>query len=231
MDKLHQKLDDYYNQFPLRWETQKYLWKSVQTFQNKWYLNAAILADMIDESTADADYILDSEGYHPRKMLRSMIEVDRQKVMQMFERLFDESKDVVKRFYEFEIMSEIIRIENRDRRYLVRYDSAMYPVAVSTFLWLMYPDRYYFYKYAVAKKVSFETGIEFTDSSDRGDKIASWFSILDQVSESLRQETRFRKLLDERLDETMYEDNQMHCMAIDFAFFIRPLYDGRKKRD
>ena len=56
----------------------------------------------------------------------------------------------------------------------------------------------------------------------------SWFKILDRVSRSLLEDTRFRQLLDDRLDETMYRDEKMHCMAIDFAFYIRPLYEGRK---
>lgn len=56
----------------------------------------------------------------------------------------------------------------------------------------------------------------------------SWFKVLDRVSRSLLEATRFRQLLDDRLDKTMCRDEQMHCMAIDFAFYIRPLYEGRK---
>ena len=29
-------LDKYFNQFPDRWESEKYIWKAVQTFQDRW---------------------------------------------------------------------------------------------------------------------------------------------------------------------------------------------------
>lgn len=228
MEKLNFKLNEYYHQFPLRWEEQKYLWKSVRTFQENWNLDAADMAGMIDRATSDADYLIESNGYHPRKIFRSLIEVDRQGVREIFENLFDESQDIIKRFGAFESMIEDLRLGHEYKPYLSRKESSAYPVIASTFLWLMYPERYYFYKYSVAKKVASATGICFIDDTDSGHKMDSWFKLLDRVSRSLLEDNRFRQLLDDRLDETMYRDEQMHCMAIDFAFYIRPLYEGRK---
>ena len=228
MEKLNFKLNEYYNQFPLRWEEQKYLWKSVRTFQENWNLDAADMAGMIDRATSDADYLIESNGYHPRKIIRSLIEVDRQSVREIFENLFDESQDITKRYGAFESMVEDLRLGHEYKPYLSRKESSAYPVIASTFLWLMYPDRYYFYKYSVAKKVASETGICFIDDTDSGHKMDSWFKLLDRVSRSLLEDIRFRQLIDDRIDETMYRDEKMHCMAIDFAFYIRPLYEGRK---
>ena len=228
MEKLNCKLNEYYHQFPLRWEEQKYLWKSVRTFQENWNLDAADMAGMIDRATSDADYLIESNRYYLRKIFRSLIEVDRKRVREIFENLFDESQDITKRYGAFESMIEDLRLGHEYKPYLSRKESSAYPVIASTFLWLMYPDRYYFYKYSVAKKVASATGICFIDDTDSGHKMASWFKLLDRVSRSLLEDTRFRQLLDDRLDKTMCRDEQMHCMAIDFAFYIRPLYEGRK---
>lgn len=231
LEKLSFKLNEYYHQFPLRWEEQKYLWKSVRTFQENWNLDAVDFAGMIDIATSDADYLIESNRYYPRKILRSLIEIDCQRVREIFERLFDESQDIINRISTFERMVEDLRLGHEDKPYLSRKESSAYPVIASTFLWLMYPDQYYFYKYSVAKKVASETGICFIDDTNSGHKMASWFSLLEEVSASLVADIRFRRLLDDRLDETMYRDEQMHCMAIDFAFYIRPLYEGRKSKD
>ena len=102
--------------------------------------------------------------------------------------------------------------------------------AISTYLWLRYPDRYYFYKYSVGQAVSSATGLCYAGLRDSEvDKMTKEFALLDQISEALREDNRFRKLLDERLDETLYNDEQMHCLAVDFSFYTRPCYQNRKR--
>ena len=55
------------------------------------------------------------------------------------------------------------------------------------------------------------------------------FTLMDKISAALRQDDRSRKILDSRLDKTLYSDEQLHCMAMDFAFFIRPCHQNSKK--
>ena len=82
----------------------------------------------------------------------------------------------------------------------------------------------------MGKAVSSATGLYYADLRDSEvDKMTKEFSLLDQISGALRKDNRFRKLLDERLDETLYNDEQMHSMALDFSFFIRPCYQNRKQ--
>lgn len=101
--------------------------------------------------------------------------------------------------------------------------------AVSTYLWLRYPDKYYFYKYSVGQAVSAAIGLYYSNIRDAEvDKMVNEFKLLDHISAILRNDSRFRKLLDVRLDETLYRDEEMHCMAMDLSFFIRPCYQNRK---
>ena len=102
--------------------------------------------------------------------------------------------------------------------------------AVSTYLWLRYPDKYYFYKHAVAQKVALETGLSYKPGRiAEVHKMIHQFALMDEISAILRHDDRSRKLLNPRLDKTTYSDNQLHCMAMDFAFFIRPCYENRKE--
>lgn len=94
--------------------------------------------------------------------------------------------------------------------------------------WLMYPNNYYFYKFSVAQKVSSQTDLLYEAGSTEIEKMISQFKLMDKISIALRQDHRSRELLDPLLDESLFYDDQLHCMAMDFAFFIRPCYEKRK---
>ncbi|MDO4803586.1 MAG: hypothetical protein Q4A32_02040 [Lachnospiraceae bacterium] len=227
MEKLQLKLNDFCRQFPYQWESQKYLWKSVRTFQNNWDLEADDLAGMIDMATVDADYLLFHEPYYcPRKMIIGLAKRDAQEVRVMFKDLFDERRDLIERSRKFNQRADELRKKYKGHPFDRNYQ---YMNAVSTYLWLRYPEKYYFYKHRVASKVSQKTGIAYASQRDPVEnKMVSNFALLDQVSTALRGDDRFREMLNARLDETMYPDNQMHCMAMAFAFFLRSCYEGSK---
>lgn len=226
-DQLIDSFNRYYNQFPARWEKQKYIWKAVQTFQNNWDLNAPDLAKMIERSTADADYLMNHARYYPRDMIISLAEERPDKVRSMFEELFDEKQDLASRAVNFNETADEMRTCCKGKRFSTNHQTMN---AVSTYLWLNYPLKYYFYKYTVAKRVSLEAAFEFAGrGEDHVNKMLSAFSLMDYISAGLRNDIRFRKLLDERLECTLYPDESMHCMAMDFAFFIRPCYENSKE--
>lgn len=225
-DQLIDCLERYYNQFPVRWERQKYIWKAVQTFQNNWNLSDSDLSEMIELSTIDADYLMNHARYYPREMIISLAEEQTDKVRYMFKELFDEKQDLASRAVNFIKTADKLRFSCTGKRYSTNHQTMN---AVSTYLWLKYPSKYYFYKYTVAKRVSKETGIGFIGLGDvEVKKMISAYSVMDQISAEMRKDNRFRSLLDERLDSTLYPDESMHCMAMDFAFFIRPCYEKSK---
>jgi 5-methylcytosine-specific restriction protein B len=226
MEKLSTILNQYYDQFPDRWIEQKYIWKCVQTFQTFWDINADDFSSMIAKATIDADYLMNASLYYPREMIVSLAKYEPQGVRKMFEILFDEERPVNERASVFNETADRLRYWYKGMCFRRNYQTMN---AISTYLWLKYPDKYYFYKYSVGKAVSSATGIYYADQRDSEvDKMTKEFALLDQISGALRQDNRFRKLLDERLDKTLYSDEQMHCMAIDFSFFIRPCYQNRK---
>ena len=219
-------IDRYFDQFPYRWEEQKYIWKAVKTFQDCWDLNATDLSKMIERATSDAEYLMNASLYYPRDMIIGLAKGNPKEVKQMFLDLFDEETDAEIRALEFNARAEQLRGNYKGKFYGRNYQTMN---AVSTYLWLMYPDKYYFYKYAVGNKVSAETGLSYTKRNDSEvNKMVKEFELLDKISEELRRDRRARKLLDKRLDDTLYYDGQLHCMAMDFAFFIRPCYEDRK---
>ena len=224
---MERLLDEYCSAFPLRWDNQRYLWKCVRTFQDRWDPDAADLSGMIRRATADADHLMNATRYYPREQIVGLAAKDSREVRSMFKDLFDEGRDLVERSNMFSDRVDRLLEGMRGKAYSQNHHRTMN--AVSTYLWLKYPDRYYFFKDSVGREVSKATGFEFDKRGvTTADTMTSHFTLFDRVSEVIRQDGRFRKLLDERLDGTLYADDQLHCMTIDFAFFIRPLYANRK---
>ena len=224
---MERLMDEYCSAFPSRWDNQRYLWKCVHTFQDKWNPDASDLSGMIERATADADHLMNASLYYPREQIVGLAAKDPREVRSMFEDLFDEGRDLVERSSTFSERVNLLLEGMKGKAFSRNHHKTMN--AVSTYLWLKYPDKYYFFKDAVGREVSKVTGFEFDKrGATTADNMVSHFALFDRVSGVLRQDDRFRRLLDERLDGTLYADEQLHCMAIDFAFFIRPLYANRK---
>ena len=220
-------LDKYFDQFPARWENEKYIWTAVQTFQDRWDPDASDFSQMLSDATIDANYLMNASLYYPRDMIVGLAQEEPAYVNSMFKSLFDEDIDVAIRAEKFSADAELIRTKYKGKFYGRNYQTMN---AVSTYLWLMYPDKYYFYKYAVAQKVALETGLSYKPGRiAEVHKMIHQFALMDEISAILRQDDRSRKLLNPRLDKTTYSDSQLHCMAMDFAFFIRPCYENRKE--
>lgn len=226
-DSLANKLNDYFDHFPTRWENEKYLWKAVQTFHNHWDPDASDYAQMLKRATADADYLMNAPRYYPRDMIVGLAQSDPAYVATMFRSLFDENTDLAIRSEKFANDAEQIRTKYNGKFFGKNYQTMN---AVSTYLWLMYPNKYYFYKHSVAQEVSSETGISYNAGRiPEAQKMIKQFALMDVISSILRKDGRSRMLLDPRLDQSLYNDDQLHCMAMDFAFFIRPCYKNRKE--
>lgn len=70
----------------------------------------------------------------------------------MFIALFDESRDVFERMDEFKHQSSVL-LEKYGNGAAQHYQ---YENAISTYLWLRYPDKYYIYKFSEVKTVASE---------------------------------------------------------------------------
>lgn len=130
-----------------RWSDEKYKWEAVKCFQENWDVNASDFADMLTRSLAKTYNLLASMNNFPAKMIQGFAKVAPEEVRAMYIALFDESKDVVSRILEFKNQSSIL---------LEKYGNGagqhyQYENAVSTYLWLRYPEKYYIYKYGEVK--------------------------------------------------------------------------------
>lgn len=123
-----------------QWPNEKYKWEAVKCFQDNWDVNADDFSDMLKRSLAKTSNLLASMRYFPARMIQRFAEIAPEEVRSMFIALFDENTDVVSRIITFRDQSTLLleRYGNRDRQHY------QYENAISTYLWLRYPDKYPF---------------------------------------------------------------------------------------
>lgn len=175
-----------------QWPDEKYKWEAVKCFQENWDVNAPDFADMLTRSLAKTYNLLASMNNFPAKMIQGFAKVAPEEVRAMYIALFDESQDVVTRILEFKNQSSIL---------LEKYGNGagqhyQYENAVSTYLWLRYPEKYYIYKYSEVKTVADELGSDYrfkkgayADILLIGDRIFSVHFPVNNAIPSIRQMT------------------------------------------
>lgn len=204
-----------------QWGNEKYKWEAVKWFQDNWDVNAQNFPEMLSRSLDKTFNLLASINNFPRRMIVSFSRAAPEEVRAMFIALFDENKDVYERINAFKLQSSIL---------LERYGNGaaqhyQYENAISTYLWLRYPDKYYIYKFGEVKNVAneLETDYRFKKGA-YADNIHNFLRLYDEISLVLKEDTELVNLFRSQLTDTCYPDPELKTLTIDVGFYISRFY-------
>lgn len=141
----------YVAELPTFWKDEKYKWEAAECFANKWDIDAENFGGMFAEATAKVNNLLSSTNSFPRDMILNFAKVDGEFTRGLVRELYDESRPVEERFKEFMDASAKFFTANFDSKDRNNFQSTN---AISTYLWLRYPDKYPIYKYRIYRRVS-----------------------------------------------------------------------------
>ncbi len=204
-----------------QWSNEKYKWEAVKCFQDNWDVNAADFADMLTRSLAKTYNLLASMNNFPARMITRFAKTAPEEVRSMFLALFDESKDVYERIDAFKMQSSIL---------LEKYGNGVgqhyqYENAISTYLWLRYPDKYYIYKFGEIKAVADELESDYRFKKGAyADNIRNFYKLYDAICEELKQDTELVNLFKSQLTDTCYPDPELKTLTFDMGFYISRYY-------
>lgn len=208
-----------------QWGNEKYKWEAVKFFQDNWDVNAADFAAMLTLSLSKTYNLLASMNNFPAKMIQGFAKTAPEEVRAMFIALFDESKDVVSRIIDFKDQSSIL---------LEKYGNGagqhyQYENAVSTYLWLRYPDKYYIYKYGEIKAVADELGSDYRFKKGAyTDNLRNFYSLYDELCAEIKKDVELLSLLKSQLTENCYPDPEYRTLTIDVGFYISRYYSQKE---
>lgn len=207
------------------WENEKYKWEAVQCFQSNWNVNASDFPEMLHRSLGATYNLLASMNNFPRRMIEKFAETAPEEVRSMFIDLFDETKDPYDRIKAFKDRSSLM---------LERYGNGaaqhyQYENAISVYLWLRYPDKYYIYKYGEIKTVSDELGSDYVFKKGAfAENVRNAYRFYDEICEELKKDEELVKLLHSQLTNSCYPDPELKTLTIDVGFYISRYYSQKQ---
>lgn len=209
-----------------QWENEKYKWEAVKVFQDNWDVNATDFAGMLTLSLSKTYNLLVSMNNFPAKMIEGFAKTAPEEVRSMFIALFDESNDVVTRILKFKDKSSLL---------LEKYGNGagqhyQYENAVSTYLWLRFPDKYYIYKYGEVKAVADELDSDYRFKKGAyTDNLRNFYALYDEICEDLKNDNSLTGLLKSQLTDSCYPDPELRTLTIDVGFYISRYFSQKDK--
>lgn len=227
-EKLAAVIAAYKEYFPEHWKDEMYKWEAIQHFQKHWDINAESFLDMFMSATEKTYNLLANMNNYPRGMIKSFATADAETVRGMFINLFDESKNLAERIEEFQSKAEEMRVKYDDGTWRQHYQGEN---AITTYLWLKYPDKYYIYKYSEVR--SFAKAIESDFIPKKGGStfnVEGGIRLYDEVRDVIKADPELNQMLQGALKDTCYPDPEKVTMTIDVGFFVSRFY-GQKQEE
>ena len=219
-NRLKDVLVEYKRNFVSKqWGDEKYKWEAVKCFQDNWDVNANDFAEMLNRSLNKTSNLLASINNFPKGMIVELAKAYPEEVRAMFIALFDERKDVFERMDAFKMQSDVLLKKHYKPQH---YQSEN---AISTYLWLRFPDKYYIYKFGEVKTVSSKLESDYLFKKGAyADNIRNFLKFYDEISEVLKEDAELVNLFHSQLTDTCYPDPELKTLTIDVGFYISRYY-------
>ncbi len=216
--RLQDVLVAYKKDFALTWwENEKYKWEAIKTFQDNWKIDANDFADMLERSLSGTKNLLASVHYFPRAMIKELADKAPEEVRSMFNDLYNEKADVVDRILEFKKKSDEL-LANHGAGSQNHFQDER---AISNYLWLRYPDKYYIYKLSELQSASKFLHTDYKlKKGKHADNLRCFYSLYDEVCEEIQKDEELKQLLKEHLTDECYPDPQYRTLTLDICYYI-----------
>lgn len=221
-EKLKLILAGYKDYFLSHWNDEKYKWEAIKHFQKHWDMDAPNFGDMFKAAT-DKTYNLLASGYaYPRTMITSFAKADDAAVRMMFRQLFDESRDLSERIEGFQSAAENIRIKYDDGTWRKHYQNTS---SISTYLWLMFPDKYYIYRYEIYRDVALELNADYKPRRNGSiDSLIDGFEMYDELCAVISGDAQIVSMVNAAMNASCYSDPKYKTLTVDVGFYLSRSY-------
>ena len=231
IEKLKPVLDGYKAYFPTHWIDEKYKWEAIKHFQDNWNIDAENFGDMFKKATDKTSNLLASGYAYPRAMITNFAKADDEGTRSMFRALFDESVDLAQRVSTFQAAAEDMRAKYDDGTWHNHYQNTN---AISTYLWLRFPDKYYIYKYELLRAAATELSSDYRPKRNGSvDSLIGGFQLYDEICSVIAADESIKAMIQNALLNSCYPDPEMKTATIDVSFYLSRFYldEQKKKKD
>lgn len=229
LQKLAAVIAAYKEYFPAHWKDEMYKWEAIQHFQENWDINSDKFLDMFMMATDKTFNLLANMNNYPRGMIKAFATADAEAVRAMFINLFDDSKNLAERIEMFQASAEELRVKYDDGTWRQHYQT---PNAITTYLWLRYPDKYYIYKYSECRAIAKELDSDFVPKKGGATyNVEGGIKLYDEIRNIVANDAELDQMLKNVLKESCYPDPKKITMTIDVGFFVSRFYGQETEFD
>lgn len=222
LQKLAAVIAAYKEYFPAHWKDEMYKWEAIRHFQENWDINSDKFLDMFMMATDKTFNLLANMNNYPRGMIKAFATEDAEAVRAMFINLFDDSKNLAERIEMFQASAEELRVKYDDGTWRQHYQT---PNAITTYLWLRYPDKYYIYKYSECRAIAKELNSDFVPKKGGATyNVEGGIKLYDEIRNIVENDAELDQMLKNVLKESCYPDPEKITMTIDVGFFVSRFY-------
>lgn len=201
-----------------RWPGEKFKWEAIRHFQNNWDIKAPDFGAMFMEATKKTGLLLTARSYYPRKAISDFSKVDPDATRQLFAHLFDESRELTERLTQAESTARELLKKCERSEWKQNYQKMF---ALSTYLWLRYPDRYFIYKYGVCRALAKALDSDFSPTmGDHFEDNVAYLEFYDEVRKVLAADAELDGMLKSVLTKECHPDPKRVTLTVDFAVFV-----------
>ena len=228
-DKLDSIIAEYKKQFiQSQWPKEKFKWEAVKCFQDNWDISTENFTEMLINSLEKTGNLLSSKNNFPKDTIINLSKLYPNEVRKMFIELFDENKNIYEIISSFKEQAESLfeKTGNKDNRHYQTEN------AITTYLWLRYPDKYYIYKFSEVVAVSNELESNYIfKKGEFANNIENFFKFYDEICSKLQSDTELKSMLSSVITDTCYPDLELKTLTIDVGFFISRYYSNENDSD
>ncbi len=160
-----------------------YKWEAAAAYRAADPMAAADFPGALRDSLKKTGNLLDSGYYYPRTALFMMLSKDPEAVKYMFEDLFSEDDDIFDRVTVFMMKARALR-----RKYFTQEelpDDDQDEHAISVYLSLQMPEKYYIYKYSVFRTAALLLDHNYIPQRKDARNLSEYFRFCEQVRKYL----------------------------------------------
>ncbi len=228
-EKLKPILAGYKSYLPSHWNDEMYKWEAIKHFQDHWDIDAEDFGMMFKQATDKTINLLASGYAYPRGMIINFAKADDEAVRAMFRALFDETVDLGIRVDAFQNAAEDLRMRYDDGTWRNHYQNTN---AISTYLWLRYPDKYYIYKYELFRAAAKELSSDYSPRRNGSvDSMIGGYRMYDEIRAAVCEDDELKTLILNALTPSCYLDPEMVTATMDIGFYLARFFLEERKAE
>lgn len=212
-------LSSYKSNFKSIHDREIYKWRAVKCFLDNWKIRSGKFSHKLDKALAQTANLLESGHYFPRRVILDLAKKKPAVIKKMFDSLFDEERELTGRVRIFQN-----EIRSLNDQLFPRTNNFQDLRAVMAYLSLMFPDKYYFYKYRMFKDFSTLVKHPTVPSMGKIESIIHYNSLCERLKEEILKDNQLIKLHKERISENEYFDQSCNILTQDVIWFATNRY-------